>query len=587
MYSTEVFNTCFSPQIVTLPNGRRMSVPCGKCAACADSRAQKLTNRINAESSLYPFKYFLTLTYSNETMPRLKYNPRRNTFNPTYTTDRYLEHSCDFEQGREVLEIASITNDKYAQRYGPSFGVVSRRDIQLFIKRLRYYLSYYYCRVLTRQYEKDLMTLNALYGFIPVLNSSKPVKNQYIEFLDDLFDFDESLYFDYEKSLRILKYNYNEKKSYKKDLIRYFIVSEYSPTLLRPHYHGIIFTSHKEVAALLPKASFKSWKKCNLASFKCEPVRKNVANYVAKYITGNYDLPKVLRSKPFRPFYLCSQSPAFGYQSFTYEKVQQMYVNGVDGENKRVYRKNGIQDAFVPVPSYVLHRFFPLCESYGSISDSEKLRIYSLFTGCRYEKIGKGVKSYFDVDLSRFYSVRLRCELNMYDKRKYNIAGDSTMLRCAHVSSQNLAAAVACRRWCQKFGCTPAHYLRVLDWFHYRRSMRNLANQYVMLENMIQKNNSVRCSIYIDQSVIKDLPAYLPPAESIKYWRVGSFFDSLNINYEDLYDKSGRLNLDKQKALLEQNDSAYANYRSMIHDRYLSSIAKKQHNDTKVIHTCL
>lgn len=580
-----VINSCFNPVSIELPNGRRMMVPCNKCEACLQQRSDRLVTRINDESLEYPYKFFLTLTYDNAHLPRLKYNPKTNCFNPTYTTDRYVEHTCTYEQAREVLEVAQITNDRYKQRYGDSFAVCSRRDVQLFLKRLRYHLSYFYCKYLTKQFERDLNYLNYLYGFTPI-KSKKSIKTQYIEFLNELFDTDESLYFEYEKSLLILKANYYEKKSYKKDLFRYFIVSEYSPELLRPHYHGLIFTKVPEVANILRQAAFKSWKKCNYSAFECEPVRGSASKYVAQYINSYIDLPKILQSKPFRPFYLCSQSPAFGYQSFDFEKLQDMYVRGVDTESRRVFTKDGFKDVNVSIPAYVINRYFPLAKGYSTLSDSEKLRLYSIFTVKRYEKVGKAVVSRYDDEKSWYYTFWLKRDLNLYKKVKYGIDGlVKDVLRDCDIDPQTLRAAAACRRWCQHFGCTPDHYLRVLDWFRYRRSMRNLADQYTLMEEYCSDVGNAQPFINMDQTIFEELPAYLPTSYKADYWLLGRKFESFGIMLEDLYDRDGYIKSDYVASLREQNTFLYQSYRNQIMDRVKQAIAKKQHNDTRVLHT--
>lgn len=85
---------CLAPWNIPKPNGLgttdRIEVPCGKCAGCLDTRRNEWTNRLKFELEESTSAYFVTLTYSDEHLI-----------------------------------------------YGKEYGTVSKRDFQLFIKRLR------------------------------------------------------------------------------------------------------------------------------------------------------------------------------------------------------------------------------------------------------------------------------------------------------------------------------------------------------------------------------------------------------------------------------------------------------------------
>lgn len=74
-----------------------VKIPCGKCFACRLNRANEWAERIMLEASLYSDNCFLTLTYNNENLPE------------------------------------SIYDEKNGEFYNP----LVKRDLQLFIKRLR------------------------------------------------------------------------------------------------------------------------------------------------------------------------------------------------------------------------------------------------------------------------------------------------------------------------------------------------------------------------------------------------------------------------------------------------------------------
>lgn len=82
-------------------NHNFIRVPCGKCLACKLNYASEWSERIVLEASLYEKNSFITLTYSDDNLPDV------------------------------------IKNDETGELYHP----LVKRDVQLFIKRLRKYFS--------------------------------------------------------------------------------------------------------------------------------------------------------------------------------------------------------------------------------------------------------------------------------------------------------------------------------------------------------------------------------------------------------------------------------------------------------------
>lgn len=57
---------CFSP--IYLPE-TRLTVPCGRCAACLKRKQSAWSLRLNYEQKEHKYSYFITLTYSDECLP--------------------------------------------------------------------------------------------------------------------------------------------------------------------------------------------------------------------------------------------------------------------------------------------------------------------------------------------------------------------------------------------------------------------------------------------------------------------------------------------------------------------------------------
>lgn len=61
--------SCFHPIWIT-QNGRRLQVPCGKCVACQSSRSNNWFVRLEFENRVAKDSYFLTLTFSEDNVPK-------------------------------------------------------------------------------------------------------------------------------------------------------------------------------------------------------------------------------------------------------------------------------------------------------------------------------------------------------------------------------------------------------------------------------------------------------------------------------------------------------------------------------------
>lgn len=182
---------------------RLIAVPCGHCEACIYNSAQEWRSRINEEYRVSQNALFVTLTYNDDSLP--------------------FARGTSFDGECKVVPC------------------VSKRDIQLFFKRLR------------SRFESQFGVSR----------------------------------------------------------LRYFLVSEYGPTTLRPHYHAILFNLPSYTAgdkrSLFDTSEIiaEEW---NLGFVKCDDVNPARIGYITKYLSCVTDLP----SEYVRPFRLMSRRPAIG-----------------------------------------------------------------------------------------------------------------------------------------------------------------------------------------------------------------------------------------------------------------------------------
>ena len=85
-----------------------IKVPCGKCTACRNSRAQYQTTLCKLESLDWKYCYFITLTYANEHLPMARIHQN------AYFSD------SDLTDIRETVVVESLT-PRVMEHYNDQF----------------------------------------------------------------------------------------------------------------------------------------------------------------------------------------------------------------------------------------------------------------------------------------------------------------------------------------------------------------------------------------------------------------------------------------------------------------------------------
>lgn len=286
---------------------------------------------------------------------------------------------------------------------------------------------------------KDGIMINSK-DFIPIQNDSRSFTVNYASKRD------------IQLWLKLLRLSL-DKEFYEERTFRYYIISEVGPTTSRNHFHGVIFPDCKDTAEfLLDSAMYENWKMCDHLLFKqytkyCDP---GTSCYVANYSTNINNLPRVYQEKSIRPFRLSSKDPGIGFIQFNKEEVFEKVSERVIDYTRRISRVD--QTFVLEYPQTYMHSLFPKCYEFSLLSFERLLWIYGrLFRQVR----GYGCS---DILLSR----RLREELH----------------------SADYTASLACFKACEIMGCTPFHYLYLLDMYYYISGMRSLSRWYEWQESM-------------------------------------------------------------------------------------------------------
>ena len=165
--------------------------------------------------------------------------------------------------------------------------------------------------------------------------------------------------------------------SFRYDQIRYFCVSEYGETTLRPHYHIILWFQAHEISQCLDKMLSKAWPH---GRFNWSFVQGNAPSYVASYVSCISCLPKIYQLKEIRPFLLCSKEPPIGSLSKTDSEIREIFDKSI----VEILDNRVGEVRYVPVPRYIKNKIFPRCPRYCEISHYDRVFLYGIsqFSGC-------------------------------------------------------------------------------------------------------------------------------------------------------------------------------------------------------------
>lgn len=344
----KIVGNCLNPRKVYNPSLHGwMYCSCDKCTACLNQKATILSNRVRAEIEQHKYSVFFTLTYDNEHLPKyevfedsnnvIQYRPIErlvdNSFSDMLSTSCPLNHYSNYEKIYTFDESTPVpTIENYENLY--HFGVVSKKDVQNFLKRLRWRIS-------------------------KIPNITK----------------DESK-------------------------IRYYLSSEYGPTTLRPHYHGIIFFDSKKILDKIKSFIVMSWGKYERqqgernrfkfrpfasAALTCDYIKlcdPNTAYYIASYVAGNANLPQVLQLRDTKPFHIQSKNPIIGSFKVDKQEILENINRGNYTTDKQVYdEKTGqFNTIAVPLPESTLCSIFRKCVGYSTLTYDAKLQLYSFYS---------------------------------------------------------------------------------------------------------------------------------------------------------------------------------------------------------------
>lgn len=400
---TKPLDYCLHPVRLTVDQ-EVFYVPCGKCDGCLLHNANEWSMRLGCEIEDNHLAIFFTLTYSNKYLPTFVYsgmNPDGKLPSKVFTC--LHDKNIRFDGVKDVprhekfilfdtpVDFTGVPATNYVcdREY---FPYSSKRDFQLYLKLLR----------------KDVYNKNQE-GF------------------------------------------FGETIPEEETRFRYFAISEYGETLLRPHIHAVVLPQNPLVADYLCYSGlFANWQMCRQDKFQqyCHFADSGCRGYITQYLTCTSNLPQVYQDSRIKPWRLSSKAKAIGYNGYDQEKVFEDFSIGVDEYSKTISRLD--ERYILRYPKDFGNTLFPKCYEYRKKDFLGLYRIYSVLWLLRRE----------ESDYSAYFINRLSEVFNPAD----------------------IQAAKACLKACDMMHWHPFTYVYTLDMFWYKQGMAALRHWYQFQE---------------------------------------------------------------------------------------------------------
>ena len=322
--------------IVNRYNGNSYFVNCGHCPACIQEKAIRRTNRIhNHYSDTVSLDYlFVTLTYSNDYIPYI-YRPELEQYLLGYTPafGIYRDATC-----RYVSRFDGTVSWKH-DFFWHKIGEPDLDDLED-IDRARYYKFF-----------------DQLKGVKIGKDNSDPDKISVLH-LADLQNF-------------IKRFRNNLVRHYDFcDSFSYVYCGEYGPQTKRAHWH-LLFELPKGWYQKGRNSVIKAWP---YGYFNKKRLQRAIdpASYISSYLNCNSYVPYILRDlKSFRPVTHFSKDFGFGKEDLSLRSLYDMFKRNDFGRVERRVKKGVLTETIVPIPTYVLNRYFRKFKGFSRLTDSE------------------------------------------------------------------------------------------------------------------------------------------------------------------------------------------------------------------------
>lgn len=356
--------------------------------------------------------------------------------------------------------------------------------------------------------------------------------------------------------------------------LRYYLVSEFGETVLRPHFHFLFFTASKWFAENAASVVSSCWSVDNrradsekLGRCDCQSVKASASSYVASYLTCTDNLPKIYSFRKFRPIALCSRQPPIGTLFESSEEIREIFQSGSCTKFVPSGEGNGVLE--IPFPSSFCNRLYPKLKGFDRIPVDVLNRLYDQAVEASvrsFEEFREYVteRSRENTDVGRYYREMIlpcrKMDSLSPDKKEdpeSAIHGLFSILNRFHV--QRLA-----------FGCSVNDYVRRIIDFWKDREYFMLKTQEKYQER-IAREKSPCYTLLVDFDLVSCLRNRID--EFLKVDNLDGFIDLMKTYGIYFYEDS--FSLEKFKLMSFMDDRATAKY--FEKSNVVVSESKKRH----------
>lgn len=309
----------FKKSIVNPYTRRSQVVSCGHCPACLQEKAQGRKRRIDYTGKKGTLWFFITLTYANSYVPFVLIKDLKN--------DKLDKLPIYRRKSRRFVR----EDDNYNLRDSVS---INKQPIDYM------------------ELEKGFREKYSL-QYIPHLRKKSGCLG--VCYYKDLQDFVKRLRINLQRD-----YGITEK-------FDFYGCSEYGETTFRPHFH-VLVNAPAKYEKQFERSTYKSWRFDNTLPRKFE-VAINASGYVSSYVNGSADIPKFLTSKSFRQKHSYSQGFGMDLFDFDFHNIVRLAQENDVTYNLQVTIKGKPTKCNLPIPKYVISRYFPQFKGYSRITN--------------------------------------------------------------------------------------------------------------------------------------------------------------------------------------------------------------------------
>lgn len=337
--------------VVNKYTGEHILAKCGHCKACLQEKANRMTQKIKDNHRVGYLECFVTLTYDRSSAP--------------YILESDLLALKEHDEYRKIQVHREF---KYFRKRGEIIARRIYKNVDLGVVELSNSASLPFYKDIDGKLRKYYHHLSHRRGKIGVV------------WYDDVRNFEKRL----RQNLHRV-FNYHGK-------IKLYKCAEYGETTSRPHFH-LLIQVEASATGILRRAVYASWPFANLSKMpKSFQVARNAASYCASYVNCCNTIHEFFQAN-FKPKH--SHSKYFGQspECFSLSSI----LEKTDAGDLRVARakfKDGVQVCVnLPIPKYVINRYFPLFKGYSRLVSSPLVWLRS---GCR------GSDGKFHLDFSQY-----------------------------------------------------------------------------------------------------------------------------------------------------------------------------------------